>query len=62
MRAEATTIRISALELDNDLEGIEQRDAYIEGAIRFHGQDILPGKWLFKHRILRPDTRAGIRA
>lgn len=32
------------------------------GDIRFHGQDILPGNWLFKHLILVPDTRAGIRA
>ena len=30
--------------------------------IRFHGQDILPGNWLFKHLILKPDTIAGIRA
>ena len=30
--------------------------------IRFHGQDILPGNWLFKHLILKPDTRAGIRS
>lgn len=30
--------------------------------IRFHGQDILPGNWLFKHLILKPDTKAGIRA
>ena len=29
--------------------------------IRFHGQDILPGNWLFKHLILKPDTNAGIR-
>ena len=30
--------------------------------IRFHGQDILPGNWLFKHLILKPDTKAGIRS
>lgn len=30
--------------------------------IRFHGQDILPGNWLFKQLILKPDTRAGIRS
>ncbi len=30
--------------------------------IPFHGQDILPGNWLFKHLILKPDTIAGIRA
>ncbi len=30
--------------------------------IRFCGQDILPGNWLFKHLILKPDTRAGIRS
>ena len=27
-------MRIFALELDNDIKGIEQRDAYIEGLIR----------------------------
>ncbi len=32
------------------------------GEIRFHGEDILPGNWLFKHLILGPDTRAGIRS
>ena len=30
--------------------------------IRFHGDDILPGNWLFRHLILRPDTKAGIRS
>ena len=30
--------------------------------IRFHGQDILPGNWLFKHLILKPDTKAGLRS
>lgn len=30
--------------------------------IKFHGQDILPGNWLFKNLILKPDTRAGIRS
>ena len=30
--------------------------------IRFHGKDILPGNWLFKHLILKPDTKAGIRS
>ena len=30
--------------------------------IRFHGQDILPGNWLFKQLILKPDTKAGLRA
>lgn len=29
--------------------------------IRFYGEDILPGNWLFKHFILKPDTKAGIR-
>ncbi|MBR4394117.1 MAG: hypothetical protein IKT07_08880, partial [Oscillospiraceae bacterium] len=29
--------------------------------IRFYGQDILPGNWMFKHLILKPDTKAGIR-
>ena len=28
--------------------------------IRFHGEDILPGNWLFKKLILKPDTKAGI--
>jgi len=28
--------------------------------IRFHGNDILPGNWLFKKLILKPDTKAGI--
>ncbi len=28
--------------------------------IRLHGEDILPGNWLFKHLILEPDTKAGI--
>ncbi|MDO5138080.1 MAG: carbon-nitrogen hydrolase family protein [Oscillospiraceae bacterium] len=30
--------------------------------IKFHGEDILPGNWLFKNLILRPDTAAGIRS
>jgi Predicted amidohydrolase len=30
--------------------------------IRFHGKDILPGNWLFKHLILAPDTRAGLKS
>ncbi len=30
--------------------------------IRFHGQDILPGNWLFKHLILKPDAAAGRRS
>ena len=30
--------------------------------IRFYGEDILPGNWLFKHLILKPDTKAGIRS
>lgn len=30
--------------------------------IRFHGEDILPGNWLFKHLILKPDTKAGVRS
>ena len=29
--------------------------------IRFHGQDILPGNWLFKALVLKPDTEAGIK-
>ena len=32
------------------------------GRIRFYGDDILPGNWLFKRLILKPDTAAGIRA
>lgn len=30
--------------------------------IHFHGDDILPGNWLFKHLILTPDTKNGIRS
>ena len=30
--------------------------------IHFYEKDILPGNWLFKHLILRPDTKAGIRS
>ncbi len=30
--------------------------------IRFYGNDILPGNWLFKRLILKPDTIAGIRS
>lgn len=30
--------------------------------IRFHGQDILPGNWLFRHLILVPDTKAGLKS
>lgn len=30
--------------------------------IRFHGEDILPGNWLFRHLILGPDTKAGLRS
>ena len=30
--------------------------------IHFHGEDILPGNWLFKHLILMPDTKRGIRS
>lgn len=30
--------------------------------IHFHGEDILPGNWLFKHLILTPDTKKGIRS
>ena len=30
--------------------------------IRFHSEDILPGNWLFRHLILEPDTKAGIRS
>ena len=29
--------------------------------IRFHGENILPGNWLFKQFILKPDTEAGIK-
>lgn len=28
--------------------------------IRFYGEDILPGNWLFRHLIMAPDTKAGI--
>ncbi len=30
--------------------------------IDFYGDDILPGNWLFKHLILIPDTKRGIRS
>ena len=30
--------------------------------IHFHGEDILPGNWLFKHFILMPDIKKGIRS
>ena len=30
--------------------------------IRFYGEDILPGNWLFKHLILKTDTKKGIRS
>ena len=30
--------------------------------IRFYGEDILRGNWLFKHCILNPDTEAGIKS
>ena len=30
--------------------------------IRFYGEDILRGNWLFKHCILKPDTEAGIKS
>ena len=30
--------------------------------IRFHGKDILPGNWLFRHLILAPDTKAGLKS
>ena len=41
---------------------IELQPSRRSGEIRFHGQDILPGNWLFKHLILKPDTKAGIRS
>ena len=41
---------------------IELKPSRRSGEIRFHGQDILPGNWLFKHLILKPDTKAGIRS
>jgi hypothetical protein len=30
--------------------------------IRFYGEDILRGNWLFKHCIFKPDTEAGIKS
>ncbi len=30
--------------------------------IPFYGRDILPGNWLFKHLILKPDAKAGLKA
>ena len=32
------------------------------GDLRFYGQDILPGNWLFRHLVLNPDKKAGIRS
>ena len=32
------------------------------GGIRFYGQDILPGDWFFKHLIMKPDAKAGVRS
>ena len=34
---------------------------YRKKDIHFHGEDILPGNWIFKHFILKPDLKAGIR-
>ncbi len=41
---------------------VELRPSRRTGDIRFHGEDILPGNWLFRHLVLKPDTKAGIRA
>lgn len=41
---------------------VELRPRRLIKEIRFHGKDILPGNWLFRHLILAPDTRAGIRS
>ncbi len=30
--------------------------------IKFHEEDILPGNWLFRHLILAPDTKAGLKS
>ena len=30
--------------------------------IKFQGKDILPGNWLFRHLILAPDTKAGLKS
>lgn len=31
------------------------------GKIRFHGKDILPGNFFFRHFVLKPEVKAGIR-
>ena len=41
---------------------VELHPEYRRKDIRFYGEDILPGNWLFKHLILKPDTAAGIRS
>ena len=40
----------------------ELRPQHRQKDIPFHGRDILPGNWLFKHLILKPDARAGLRS
>ena len=30
--------------------------------IKFYEKDILPGNWIFKHLIMKPDAKAGIRS
>ncbi len=41
---------------------IELRSRNRRADIRFYDQDILPGSWLSKHLILKPDTKVGIRS
>lgn len=54
-----TTIECNMAEAAGaDLEIIPQRR---QKDIRFYGDDIAKGNWLFRQFILKPDTRAGIR-
>ena len=41
---------------------VDIRPQRLHHEIKFHGNDILPGNWLFRWLILKPDTEAGIRA
>ena len=41
---------------------VELRAGRRRKEIRFYGEDLLPGNWLFRHLVLEPDTKAGLRA
>jgi len=60
-------VRIFASEWHDDIKGIGRRKEHVEELIvQLDSPDlcqyILPGDWLFKHLILKPDTAAGIRS